>query len=100
GLGADVADVFSPYWITPAVERSRGNSYSTWFIARLAPGVTVDQASRDVSRIASRLVETHPGVYGKRTILAAAFSAHERAVGPVKRSMLVLLAAVGLVLLI
>ena len=100
GLGSDVADVFEPYWITPAVEQSRGNSYGTSFIARLLPGATMAQAKRGVADIAGRLTQVHPGVYGNRTILADVFPLHERAVGEVRRSLLVLLAAVGLVLLI
>ncbi len=100
GIGGDVADVFSPYWITPAVEHARGNSYDTFLIGRLAPGVTLEQAKRGVMDVAGGLAQAHPGAYGNRLIRADAFSLHERAVGSVQRSMLVLLAAVGLVLLI
>lgn len=100
GLGDDVADVFEPYWITPAVEQTRGNSYGTSLIARLAPRMTTAAAKRDVAGVAGRLTQVHPGAYGTRTILADVFPLHERAVGDVRRSMLVLLAAVGLVLLI
>ena len=74
--------------------------YSTWLIARLAPGATLDQAKRGVMEVAGSLSRAHPGVYGNRLILADVFPLHERAVGDVRRSMLVLLTAVGLVLLI
>ena len=100
GVGGEPADVFSPYWITPAVAKSRGNSYNTFFVGRLASGVTLDQAKRGVEEIAGSLTRAHPGVYGNRLIRADAFPLHDRAVGEVQRSMLVLLAAVGLVLLI
>jgi Acidobacterial duplicated orphan permease len=101
GSGGQVAEVFSPYLITPAVEKTRGNAYGTTLIARLAPGVTIDQARRGASEIASRLTQMHPGAYGQgRIILADVFSLHEHLVGQVRRSLLVLLAAVGLVLLI
>lgn len=101
GLGDPTAELFQPYWITPDVERRRGDSYSTTLIARLAPEATVDQATRAAEDVASRLPQLHPAVYGPRhTTVARAFSLHERAVGDMRRSLLVLLAAVGLVLLI
>ena len=101
GLGNGVAEIFEPYWITPAVEKMRGDSYNTSLIARLAPDVTLEQASRGAQEIATRLPQLHPSVYGpKHTTLARAFSLRERAIGDVRRPLLVLLAAVGLVLLI
>ncbi len=101
GLGGDAAELFSPYWITPDIERLRGNSYNTSLIARLASGVTLARARREANEIAGRLPQMHPGAYGPgHTTVADVFSLHERAVGDVRRSLLVLLTAVGLVLLI
>ncbi|HEY9227040.1 MAG TPA: ABC transporter permease, partial [Gemmatimonadaceae bacterium] len=101
GLGTGVAEVFSPYWITPAVEKQRGDSYSTTLIARLAPSATLDDAKRGASEIARRLPEMHPGVYGpNHTTVADVFPLRDRAADTARRSLLVLLAAVGLVLLI
>ena len=64
GLGSSAAELFEPYWITPDIERMRGNSYNTSFLARLAPGVTLDQAKHAASEIAGRLPQMHPGSYG------------------------------------
>lgn len=101
GIGDGVAQLFVPYPITPDVEKSRGNAYNTTFIARLAKGVTFDRAKHDVAEIARRLPERHPGVYGPAQVtLADLFPLRERAVGGVRRSLFVLLAAVGFVLLI
>jgi len=101
GLGSGSADLFEPYWITPAIEKSRGNSYNTALIARLAPDVTLERATRDAQEIATRLPQMHPDAYGqKHTTIARVFSLRERATGEVRRPLLVLLAAVGLVLLI
>jgi putative ABC transport system permease protein len=101
GLESGVAELFVPYKITPALEHVRGDSYSATFVARIAPGVTLAQAQRGASEVAKRLPQRYPAVYGPRhTTLAQLFSLRDRAVGNVKHSLLVLLAAVGLVLLI
>jgi len=101
GLGGPVADIFSPYWITPAVEKTRGDSYNTTLLARLAPGVTLEQAKRGASEIASQLPQLHPGVYGAKHLTTAdVFPLRDRASGDSRRSLLVLFASVGLVLLI
>jgi putative ABC transport system permease protein len=100
GLGP-VADVFSPYWITPEVEKTRGDSYNTTLVARLAPGVTLEQAKRGASEIARQLPQLHPDVYGaKHVTIADVFPLRDRATADSRRSLLVLFAAVGLVLLI
>jgi predicted permease len=101
GLGSTPADVFSPYWITPEIEKLRGNAYNTSLIARLSPGKTLADARSNVSTIAAGLRQWHPNAYGPRhTTLADAFWLRDRAVGEVRTSLLVLLTAVGLVLLI
>lgn len=101
GLGSQNADLFSPYWITPELEKVRGDSYNTSLIARLAPGKTLADAKAAVATVAASLPTWHPGVYGPRhTTLADVFWLRERAVGDVRASLLVLLTAVGLVLLI
>jgi putative ABC transport system permease protein len=101
GMGGGVAEVFSPYWITADVEKQRGDMYNTSLIARLAPGVTLERAKIGASDIAKRLPQLHPDAYGSNHVtIADVFPLRERATGPVRDSLLVLLAAVGLVLLI
>jgi predicted permease len=80
-------------------EQQREARGSFWLpiIGRLKPGVTVEQAQTEMSGIAARLEEAYP--------VQAGFGAnivplHKQIVGDVERSLLVLMAAVGCVLLI
>jgi putative ABC transport system permease protein len=75
----------------------RPNRNSHWLpmVARLKPGVSVEQAQADMGAIARRLGVEHNSDHGVRVV-----SLHERVVGDVRLTLLVLLGAVGLVLLI
>ena len=82
-------------------KRFRSDSRGAWYlkvIGRLAPGVSVEAARQEVKTIAARLEKAYPdaneGVGGDVTSL------HEVTVGDTRRSLLVLLGAVGLVLLV
>jgi putative ABC transport system permease protein len=101
GISSGMADLFVPYRITPAVEKTRGNVYNTVLVARLATGVTLEQAKAATAEVARRLPTLHPGTYGPtQTTLTDLFPLRDRAVGSVRRSLVVLLASVGFVLLI
>ncbi|HEX6966199.1 MAG TPA: ABC transporter permease, partial [Gemmatimonadaceae bacterium] len=101
GLHIDPADFFVPLRMTPAVLHDRGNRYDGNFIARLAPGVPLRRARAAVSGIASRMATLHPDVYPSDfRVVADAVPLHERLVSNVRRSLLILLGAVGFVLLI
>jgi len=101
GIGNGVAELFAPFKFTPDVESLRGQSYNASFIARLAPGITLVQAQAGAAEVARRFPQLYPAIYGsKHTTIAQLFPLRDRAVGNVKDSLLVLLAAVGLVLLI
>lgn len=101
GLGAEPADVLVPLRITPDVVRQRGNSYDTFLIARLAPHVPLATARAAVDAIANRLPSAYPSVYpSSLRVVADATPLRERLVAGVRRSLLILLGAVGLVLLI
>jgi predicted permease len=67
-------------------------------IARLAPGVTLDQANREFSALARRLKQQ----YGDETMMAdaVAIPLREQMVGNTRPTLLVLLAASGFLLLI
>ena len=67
-------------------------------IARLADGVTVEQANRDISTLSRRLKQQ----YGDETWMfdAVAVPLHEQLVGDTRPTLLVLLAASGVLLLI
>jgi len=101
GISGGVADLFVPYRITPAVEKTRANVYNTVLVARLAPGVALEGAKAAAAEIARRLPTLHPGAYGaKQVTLTDLFPLRDRAISGVRRSLVVLLAAVGFVLLI
>ena len=67
-------------------------------LGRLAPGVSREQAERDVRAIAARLEQLYPQDNAKRS--ARLQPMHEAVVGDTRRPLLVLLGAVALVLLI
>ncbi|HEY4215943.1 MAG TPA: ABC transporter permease [Gemmatimonadaceae bacterium] len=101
GVGGEPADVILPFRISADIERQRANSYSTYFIARLAPGISVTDAQHAVAGIASQLPSLHPDAYsGNWITLADAFPLHDRSVSDVRRPLIVLVAAVCFVLLI
>jgi predicted permease len=101
GLHSDPADYFVPFRMTPDVMGQRGNSYDAYLIARLAPGVELERARAAVNAIAARIPKAYPDVYRSDfRIVADAVPLRERLVSGVRRSLLVLLGAAGLVLLI
>jgi len=66
-------------------------------LARLKPGVGLQQAQTDLDTIAARLQQQYPRPIGHGARL---MSLHEQVVGNVRSALLILLGAVGLVLLI
>lgn len=79
-------------------EDNRGSHFLN-VIARLKPNVTQAQGQADLDTVTSRLSREHTSTYrsGFSTTIR---SLHEELVGNLRRAMLVLLGAVGLVLLI
>jgi putative ABC transport system permease protein len=67
-------------------------------VARLQPGVTLAQAQADLSALAEDLAERFPQSHARRGL--AVQRLHERIVGDVRRAILLLLGAVGVVLVI
>jgi putative ABC transport system permease protein len=90
-----------PY-VVPASERIRdpqSQGYYLQSIARLKPGVSIEQAQRQMDQIAAALEQAHP-VWNKNHRIGVR-PLHDHIVGARTRSwMLMLLGAVGLVLLI
>ena len=89
------------FWIPIAFtqkEAARRGSHFLNVVARLKPGVTLEQAQAEMSAIAGRLQQQYPE---QNTDLGAAVvPLHEQLVGNIKTALLVLLGAVGFVLLI
>jgi len=75
----------------------RGNAYLR-VIARLKPGITLQQAGTEMEVIARRLEQQYPDTNEKQDITLTMLN--EFFAGPARPALLILLAAVGLVLLI
>ncbi len=95
------AELWVPVAFTSDEIASRVREFGTFTVARLKPGVSLQQAQEDVSRVATEFQKQYPqfyngSVYVKPTtsLLAADI------VGKVRPMLLVLLGAVGFVLLI
>ena len=87
------ADLWIPYAI-PAEVRGR---YLT-AVARLAPGVTVEQAQAGMNVVAQRTAAADPASNARMG--ATVIPVHEQVVGSVRRALLIVLAAVAFLLLI
>jgi len=78
--------------------RNRGTSMGMDAVGRLKPGVTLEQANSDMTRVAAHLAEVYPKVDKNSGI--ALVPLKENVVGDIRPFLLVLLAAVGFVLMI
>jgi putative ABC transport system permease protein len=96
---------FVPYWAADAqvaaplvldARRTDRKGASLRAFGRLAPGVTLAQARRQLASIAARLEQEYPGT----NVGVTAVPLRDIVVGDVRPALLILLAAVGLVLLI
>ncbi len=90
------ADIWVPFEITNELRQRRGRFASA--VARLKPGVSMDQAKQEMNTIAARLVQQYPEFntnWGVNVVpLRTQFT------GEIRRPLLILLGAVGFVLLI
>ena len=94
----DNIEAWIPYEVDPANLRIRGNHF-LHSLARLRPGVTIEQAEQEVCLIFAQMLEMHPEFYpdGWRVFLEPL---HSEVVGDVRPALLILLSAVGFVLMI
>ena len=90
------ADVWIPFQITNELRTRRGRFASS--VARMKPGVTIEQAKREMEMIGSRLAQQYPdfnATWGVNVVpLRTQFT------GEIRTPLLIVLGAVGLVLLI
>lgn len=89
-------DIWFPSWIIPETQSRTGHNYRV--VARLKPGVTVEQAQQQMDVIANRLAQQYPKEDGLKGIGVVLLK--EQIVANVKLTLWVLLGSVGMVLLI
>jgi predicted permease len=90
-------ELWVPIAFTPEEQKNRSSHYLD-VVARLKPGVALPQAQAEMSTIAARLQQQYPET--NTNVGSEVVPMHEQMVGDVKRPLLILLGAVGLVLLI
>ena len=102
GIGVTPTEIFAPYEMSAAVMARRADNYGTWAFARLADGVSMEEASAAVSNVATNLPSRYPEFYRESTsqVIGGVSPFRDAVVGPVRQPLLVLLGAVCLVLLI
>ena len=81
----------------PVAANHRGVHFLRTY-ARLAPGVTIEQARAEMQIIDSNLAAQYPDENKNRNTVL--YALHERIIGDTRQSLLILFAAVGFVLLI
>jgi putative ABC transport system permease protein len=91
------ADLWRPLTQNPAVLRGRAVRIVS-FVGRLKPGISIDQARVEMETISSGLAKQYPA--SNTNIATNLVPLHDEITGKVRRTLLVLLGAVGLVLLI
>ncbi|MGH7555828.1 MAG: ABC transporter permease, partial [Longimicrobiales bacterium] len=95
------AEVWIPLHIAPGRTIAADSSwYVNQLLARTKPGATIDGLSAEVRTAVARLSEAFPRAVDSDAVLTAAISLRDSLVGGVRRTLWLLLGAVGLVLLI
>ena len=89
--------IWAPKILSEEDKRDRASTY-LGVVGRLRPGVTIQAAGDDMSRIARELAATYPSTNAKIGVELA--SAPDELLGPVRPALLVLLGAVFCVLLV
>jgi putative ABC transport system permease protein len=101
-MNGEPADVFVPMSFLPFERQGYGMFYNNTVIARLKPGVSIDQARAETASLLPSLIESYPPplrqFVANQRIPVTPFS--EETVGNSRRLLLVLMGAVALVLLI
>lgn len=91
------AELFLPMPLGAEVEKNRGSRYWSTF-ARLAPGVSLEQASAELAGIARHLERAYPENYRGWSLQAA--DLHRLVVGDYREALWVIVGAVACVMLI
>jgi putative ABC transport system permease protein len=100
-FNSEPADVYVPIAFTQVERQARGMMYNNGVIGRLKPGVSVEQAQSDFVRLSKRVMENYPPeMRNVFDVQIKPVPLRDEVAGQVRRPLLVLLGAVGLVLLI
>src|SRR5829696_1739603 len=94
----DNTEAWTPVHVSNAVGASFRSVHFLRTYGRLAPGVTLEQARAEMQVIDRNLAAQYPAENKNRNTVL--FALHERIVGDTRRSLFILFAAVGFVLLI
>jgi len=94
------ADIYVPLVFNRFERQARGNGYRHSVIGRLKDGVTAQQAARDVLAVAPRIAQNYPSELRGVSLQILATPMMDEISGQVRRPLLILLGAVGLVLLV
>ena len=98
---SDRAELWVPVAFTPDELADRVREFGTFAVARLKPGVSLQQAREDVARIAAEFQKQNPKFYDGNVYVEATTSPLAAdIVGKVRPMLLVLMGAVGFLLLI
>ncbi|MBC7929721.1 MAG: ABC transporter permease [Rubrivivax sp.] len=89
--------LWTPIALTPEQLANHSIHYLN-VVARLKPGVTAEQADKDIKAITERIAAAYPN--DAQGLSASVIPVHEQLVGGVRRPLTMLLVAVGFVLLI
>jgi putative ABC transport system permease protein len=101
-INGEPADVWLPLVFNPFERQARGMMYNHSVIGRLRDGVSVQQAAADTSALATRIRENYPVQLRNSpfTLQVSTAPLLDEIAGQVRRPLLILLGAVGLVLLV
>ncbi len=103
GANREPADIFVPMSYTAEERQGYGQGYNNSVIARLQPGVTVEQAQASAGVLARRFEDPYPASIRSIPGFSLAVTIQplrSQIVGNVERMLLVMLAAVAMLLLI
>jgi putative ABC transport system permease protein len=95
---ADRQDFWEPLSDRPIPDRDKRDNHTYRVIARMKPGVTIEQVNAELDTISRRLEQQYPD--SNTTVLVGAASMHEEMTRDARPALLILLGAVGFVLLI
>jgi putative ABC transport system permease protein len=93
-------DFWTPLALDPQQERGNQQISILSVIARLKPGVTVEQAQAELETISSRFDAGRPGIGPLMAASVRVMSLHAKLVGDTRRLLAILLGAVSLILFI